>query len=93
MKLLWTVEARQDRRDVRDHIARDNPAAAIAMDDIFTQKGRTLTEHPAIGRPGRVTDTRELIVHRNYIFVYDIAQDVVRILRILHARRQWPPCE
>ena len=35
--------------------------------------------------------TRELVVHRNYILVYDVAGDVVRILRVLHARREWPP--
>ncbi|MFC3441026.1 type II toxin-antitoxin system RelE/ParE family toxin [Sphingobium rhizovicinum] len=42
------------------------------------------------GRPGRVTGTRELIVHRNYMLIYDVVGDVVRILRILHTRRQWP---
>lgn len=33
---------------------------------------------------------RELVVHRNYILVYDVTGDEVRILRVLHARRQWP---
>lgn len=34
---------------------------------------------------------RELIVHRNYILIYDTqGQDWVRVLRVLHAARQWP---
>ena len=35
--------------------------------------------------------TRELVAHRNYILIYDTAGDVVRVLRLLHAARQWPP--
>lgn len=91
MKLFWTLEARQDRRDAREYIARDNPTAAVALDEMFTRKARSLLAHPALGRPGRVAGTRELIVHRNYLLVYDVADQAVRILRVLHARRQWPP--
>ena len=90
MKLFWTLEAHQDRRDVRDYIARDNPVAAVALDEMVTQKARILLTHPALGRPGRIAGTRELIVHRNYVLVYDVADEAVRILRLLHARRQWP---
>lgn len=42
MKLLWTVEARQDRRDTREHIAKDNLAAAVTLDEMFTRKARNL---------------------------------------------------
>ena len=35
--------------------------------------------------------TRELVAHRNYILIYDTAGDAVRVLRVLHAARQWPP--
>lgn len=90
MKLLWTLEALQDRRDVRERIAKDNPTAALALDEMFSQKAQKLVHYPAIGRTGRVAGTRELIVHRNYILIYDAAGDAVRILRVLHARRQWP---
>jgi toxin ParE1/3/4 len=91
VKLLWTLEARQDRRDIGEHIAKENPAAAITMDEIFSQKARMLADHPAIGRLGRVADTRELVVHRNYLLIYDVDGENIRILRVLHARRQWPP--
>ena len=91
VKLAWTLEARQDRRHIRTYIAKENPAAALTLDALFTQKARNLVHHPAIARPGRVTGTYELVAHRNYILVYDVADDLVRILRLLHARRQWPP--
>ncbi|MCI4592413.1 type II toxin-antitoxin system RelE/ParE family toxin [Sphingobium sp. BYY-5] len=44
-----------------------------------------------MGRPGRVAGTRELVAHRNYILVYDVAESEIRILRLLHAARRWPP--
>jgi toxin ParE1/3/4 len=90
LKLAWTRLAAQDRRDIRAYIARDNPVAALALDELISEKTTRLTEYPALGRSGRITDTRELVVHPNYILVYDVTGDTVRILRMLHASRQWP---
>ena len=90
MKLSWTPEAIADRDAIFDYIDADNPAAAIALDELFSEKAEQLTVHPKLGRPGRVDGTRELVVHENYILVYDIAGELARMLRVLHAARQWP---
>ena len=89
MKLYWTLEAIADRYAIFDYIEADNPAAALALDELFSEKAERLADHPKLGRPGRVDGTRELVVHENYILVYDIAGDMVRILRVLHAARRW----
>ena len=89
MKLGWTPEAIADRDAIFDYIEADNPAAAAALDELFSEKAERLTDHPKLGRPGRVEGTRELVVHENYILVYDIVGDLTRILRVLHAARQW----
>jgi len=91
MELFWTPEAIQDRDEIYDHIEADNPAAALALDELFAEKADRLVDHPGLGRPGRLTGTQELVAHQNYILVYDVTGDLVRILRILHAARQWPP--
>ena len=91
MQLFWTPEATQDRDEIYDYIEADNPAAALALDELFSEKAGRLVDHPGLGRPGRVAGTRELVAHRNYILVYDLAGDLVRVLRGLHAARQWPP--
>ena len=90
MKLIWTRLAHQDRKDIREYIVGDNPAAALALDNLFEEKSKHLPSHPQLGRLGCVKGTRELIVHQNYILVYDIAGDEIRILRVLHAARKWP---
>lgn len=91
MKLVWTRPAWTDRRAIREYIATDNPRAALALDELFSEKASRLIDHPAIGRPGRVPGTRELVAHQNYILVYDLTADSIRVLRVLHAARHWPP--
>jgi addiction module RelE/StbE family toxin len=91
LRLSWTNRARLDRKDIREHIAQENLAAAVALDELFAGNTAALADHPELGRAGRVAGTRELVVHRNYMLIYDIAGDSVRVLRVLHAARKWPP--
>ncbi|WP_143891462.1 type II toxin-antitoxin system RelE/ParE family toxin [Tepidimonas alkaliphilus] len=66
----------------------DNPAAALAIDELLAEKAARLLDHPRLGRPGRVAGTRELVAHLNYILIYAIAGEQVRVLRVLRAARQ-----
>ncbi|MGL4290843.1 MAG: type II toxin-antitoxin system RelE/ParE family toxin [Phreatobacter sp.] len=91
MRLVWTPEALDDRRAIYDYVEADSPSAALALDELLSQKTRSLVDHPGLGRPGRVVGTRELVAHRNYILIYDTVGAFVRVLRLLHAARQWPP--
>ena len=81
MKLLWT----------RDAAEADNPRAAIELDEQFSRRASQLISHPMAGRAGRVPSTRELVVRPNYILIYDMDGETIRILRVLHAAQQWPP--
>ena len=90
MRLAWTRLALNDRQAIRSYIALDNPMAALALDELFAEKAGHLADHPGLGRPGRVNGTRELVVHQHYLMIYDLANDQVRILRVLHTARQWP---
>lgn len=61
------------------------------MDDRFTEKAQLLVDNPKIGRNGRLPGTRELVVHASYLLVYDLTPTTVRILRVMHTARAWPP--
>ncbi len=91
MKIIWTPEAQQDRFDIWKNIASDNPFAAAKIDELFSNAVAKLTDHPNIGRPGKISGTRELIPHENYRLVYEINQQTVWILALVHSARQWPP--
>ena len=91
MRVIWTPEAQQDRADVWDHIAADNPRAAARMDELFSDAAARLAEHPKLGRPGQIPGTRELIPHESYRLVYEIDLQAVWVLVLIHTARQWPP--
>ena len=91
MRVIWTPEAQQDRADIWDYIAADNPRAAVRIDELFSDAATRLAEHPKLGRPGQIVGTRELIPHESYRLVYEIEQETVWLLAIVHTARDWPP--
>jgi toxin ParE1/3/4 len=91
VRLEWAPLAIADRESIFDYIAPENLDAALALDELFERKAALLSAHPEAGRVGRVRGTRELVAHRHYVLVYDTDPDRVRILRVLHTSRQWPP--
>lgn len=90
MKVIWTPEALQDRLDVWDYIAADNPRAAVRMDALFSDSAARLADNPKLGRHGKMQGTRELIPHENYRLVYEISSETVWMLALVHTARQWP---
>ena len=91
MKVRWLAAARQDRRDIVAYIRDDNPRAAARMDQLFSDAAARLAEQPKLGRPGKIAGTRELIPHESYRLVYEIEEETVWILALVHTARQWPP--
>ncbi len=76
MKLIWTPQAEQDRDEIWECIASDNPIAAVRIDELCSEATATLLIHPEIGKPGLIQGTRELIPHESYRLVYEIDGDV-----------------
>jgi len=93
VRVVWATEALQDRIEIWDYIVADNPGAAVRMDDLFSDSASRLAEHPKLGRPGKVVGTRELVVHEHYRLVYEISNDTVYILTLIHTARLWPPAK
>ena len=56
------------------------------MDELFSDAAAQLARFPKIGKEGRVPRTRELPMHRNYMLVYELIDDVAWILSCVHTR-------
>ena len=91
MKVIWSPEALLDRADIWDAIASDNPRAAARIDELFSDAAARLGDHPKLGKPGKISGTREWIPHESYRLVYEIEDEALWILALVHTARLWPP--
>ncbi|ATF37654.1 type II toxin-antitoxin system RelE/ParE family toxin [Burkholderia thailandensis] len=82
--------AEEDLLGILEFIGEDDPDAAFALVELIREKVEGLKARPRLYRAGRVSGTREMVVHRNYIVVYSIDVDVIEILNVKHARQRWP---
>lgn len=63
----------------------------MASPRTFGEPLTNLSEHPEMGRKGRVRGTRELVVPGiPYIVAYRIHDSAIQILSVYHAARKWP---
>jgi len=92
MIILWSPEAINDLASLRAYIAEDDKAAAQRVVlHILRNIEQLLSDHPSLGRPGRVPGTRELVVPRTpYIVPYRIRNNRLQVLRVYHGARKWP---
>jgi toxin ParE1/3/4 len=91
LKIRWTRPALADLEAIGDFIARDNPAAAKRTVVGLIASVDALRDHPNLGRPGRLTGTRELIVSGTpYVVPYRVLGEDVEILAVFQGARHWP---
>ena len=91
MRVQWSPVALRQRREIARYIAQDNIDAALALLDTLDSAARRLESFPKLGNAGKVSGTRELVVHKHYVLVYEIVGNTLNILTVLHTSRQYPP--
>lgn len=91
MRIEWLGEALVDFDEAVAYLHERNPSAAHHLAKSIHLAVQGLLRNPEIGRSGRVTDTRELVVgHTRYIVPYRLAGRNIEILAVLHDAREWP---
>jgi addiction module RelE/StbE family toxin len=93
VKVRWSSDAEDDREEIRDYIAAENPRAALRIDEAIGHAVARLADFPRSGKPGLLTDTREVFAHKHYRIVYAIRDDAVWIEAVMHTSRLWPPVD
>ena len=84
-------EAEQDLIEIFDYILAENPLAAEKTLDVIYSEIQHLSEHPYLGRTGRVSGTRELVLSGTpYVVPYRVKRNTLEILRVYHTARKWP---
>ena len=91
MSIRWLPQAQRNRLEQLEYIAQDNPLAAINQDEEIERQINMLLAHPQMGRPGRVTGTRELVISGTpFVVIYRLQEQSIEVLRLLHSAQQWP---
>ncbi len=88
MRLRRMPQARVDLAEIVALIARDDPNAAERVYDRIFATAALLLEQRALGRPGCVDGTRELVVPNTpYVVPYRRRKGVVQLLAVIHSKR------
>jgi toxin ParE1/3/4 len=91
VRVKWLRTALRNLEVEAEYIAQENPEAAARVVERVRDAVQKLADHPALGRSGRVSGTRELVVTGiPYIVPYRVRGNVVEVLRVQHAARKWP---
>lgn len=90
-RIIWTEDAAGDLQAIAEYIERDSPRYAAAVVDKIIALTRSLPKFPRIGRvvpEFAREDIRERFMF-SYRIVYQIREDTILIVNIIHGRRQY----
>jgi addiction module RelE/StbE family toxin len=91
LSVRWLRAALRDLDAQATFIAEDNPRAASAMVGRVRGAVERLSDHPELGRVGRVPGTRELVVPGTpYVIPYRVKGGAVEVLRVFHGAQRGP---
>jgi toxin ParE1/3/4 len=91
VRVRWLKCALKNLDEEPEYIARDDAEAAAGVVERIATAVDRLATHPALGRPGRVPGTRELVIAGTpYLVPYRVRGETVEILRIFHSAGRWP---
>lgn len=90
MRITWSPEARRQISDIWHYIALDNPQSADSMVTRLVTAVERLAHFPHLGRPGR-EGARELVVAgTNFIVIYRVKGEEIKIGSVVHGAQRWP---
>ena len=91
MQVKWTSKALQDLETILQYISQEDPDTATSVAQRLWDHAKALESFPRLGKPGRLKNTRELIItDLPYIVPYILENEQVIILRVLHQAMKWP---
>lgn len=93
MEIKWLRTALRNLDHEAQYIANDDPAAARLVVQRIQHTISLLKDNPSLGHPGRLPNTRELVIpNTRYIVPYRVRPRLQRIeiLRVFHSSRKLP---
>ncbi len=90
MNVVWSPRAIRHLVAIRKYIEKDSEENAALIAARILQAIAILRAQPQMGRLGRLTGTRELVVSGTpYIIPYRVRRERLELLAVFDGRRQW----
>jgi len=92
VEIEWTEQAARQLDQAHDYTALSNgEEVAVRIITRIVTTVQQLAKFPLLGRSGRVSGTRELVISNTpFIAAYAIYHDRIVILAIYHGAQKWP---
>ncbi len=91
MTLRLTEAACDDLRSIYGYHSQRSPAGADRVVGAILRAANGLTQYPLLGKHGAIEGTRERLLTRfPYRIVYQVEENPIVVLRVIHTARQWP---
>jgi len=88
--LDWRPGAGRKLLSLIDYVSDRDEFAAERLLQTIEHSIEIARQFPEAYRSGRVPNTREIVAHPNYIVVYTVFADRIRVISVLHARQKYP---
>ena len=91
MRVRWTTDGADDLERICDYIAEERPESARRVAQSVIDRIGTSETFPNLGRGGRVRGTREIAFPPlPFVAIYELREEQIVDLRILHGAQRWP---
>ncbi|MHA1521232.1 MAG: type II toxin-antitoxin system RelE/ParE family toxin [Promethearchaeota archaeon] len=91
MEIFWTFTARNDLKQIYSYIAQDSMEYVTLLIETIYDKVKTLLNYNRLGRivPEMDLDEFREIIYRNYRIIYNLSENAIKIITILHTSQQF----
>jgi toxin ParE1/3/4 len=90
LPVIWRPQAIENLVEIIGYISERNFQAANDLHNEIEHVVSNIPQHPYLYKIGRVAGTREIVVHPNYIVIYQVTESAIEVVSILHSRQQYP---
>ena len=90
-QIKWSLTASYDLQEIEDYIARDSPLYAVRVTNRIVEAVERLEEFPRSGRivPEYGNASLREVIEGSYRIVYTWGDEVITVLRVVHAARDF----
>jgi toxin ParE1/3/4 len=95
MKAEFSPRAIRDLQEILEHIARDNPQAAVRLIDRLEATCLRLPQSPKVGtRRDDLASGLRALSHGSYVIYFvEQTEEILRIARVMHGARDVKPID